>query len=128
MNNPSVKKAVRGAAAILVILSALVASAGPARRASGPPETAAQAPKTLPAPDRGFISSALGENWEQGLLSGNGTIGASVLGRPLDEVVVFSHKHMFVPERAPLLPPAPTPAASPGGSRARAPASTPKAI
>jgi len=44
--------------------------------------------------------------WEQGLLSGNGTIGASVLGRPIEEVVVFSHKRMFVPERPPLLPPA----------------------
>ena len=65
-----------------------------------------QASKALPAPARGFLSSEPGATWEQGLLSGNGTIGASVLGRPLDEVVVFSHKHMFVPERDPLLPPA----------------------
>jgi len=66
---------------------------------------APQAPKRLPVPERGFVSSEPGRTWEQGLLSGNGTIGASVLGRPLDEIVVFSHKRMFVPERDPLLPP-----------------------
>jgi len=63
-------------------------------------------PQKLSVPERGFISSEPGETWEQGLLSGNGTIGASVLSRPLDEIVVFSHKHLMVPERAPLLPPA----------------------
>jgi alpha-L-fucosidase 2 len=56
-------------------------------------------------PARGFVSSQPAENWEQGLLSGNGSIGASVLGQPIDEIVVFSHKRMFMPERAPILPP-----------------------
>jgi hypothetical protein len=89
-------------AAVLVVLfltSGLSASSS--IRASGPPQS-----KTLAIPERGFISSEPGLTWEQGLLSGNGTIGASVLGRPLDEIVVFSHKRMFVPERPPLLPPA----------------------
>jgi len=66
---------------------------------------AAKASSSLPVPERGFISSEQAETWEQGLISGNGTIGASVLSRPLDEIVVFSHKHMMVPERPPLLPP-----------------------
>jgi alpha-L-fucosidase 2 len=66
----------------------------------------AQTAQVLTPPSRGFISSEPGLTWEQGLLSGNGTIGASVLGRPLEEVIVFSHKRMFVPERPPLLPPA----------------------
>jgi len=74
--------------------------------ASGSPSDAAQPSKKLAVPERGFISSEPGETWEQGLLSGNGTIGASVLGRALDEIVIFSHKRMFVPERAPILPPA----------------------
>ncbi len=56
-------------------------------------------------PARGIVSSQPAENWEQGLLSGNGSIGASVFGQPIDEIVVFSHKRMFVPEHAPILPP-----------------------
>jgi hypothetical protein len=94
-----VKKTHLGAALAAIILLALGASAvtgsRPASQAAG-----------LPVPGRGFISSEPGKTWEQGLLSGNGTIGASVLGEPLEEIVIFSHKRMFAPERAPLLPPA----------------------
>jgi hypothetical protein len=68
-------------------------------------DASGQVSRKLLVPERGFISSEPAETWEQGLLSGNGTIGASVLSRPLDEIIVFSHKRMFVPERAPLLPP-----------------------
>jgi hypothetical protein len=57
------------------------------------------------APERGFISSEPAETWEQGLISANGTIGASVLSRPLDETIVFSHERMFLPERDPIMPP-----------------------
>lgn len=57
------------------------------------------------SPERGFVSSRPGETWEQGLLSGNGTIGASVLGQPLDETIALSHERMFLPERPPTLPP-----------------------
>ena len=66
---------------------------------------AAEELRKLPVPERGFISSEPAKTWEQGLLSGNGTIGASVLSRPIDEIIVFSHKRMLVPERPPLLPP-----------------------
>jgi hypothetical protein len=89
------------AAMLVVLFLTSGLSASSPIRASGPPQS-----KTLAIPERGFISSEPGLTWEQGLLSGNGTIGASVLGRPLDEIVVFSHKRMFVPERPPLLPPA----------------------
>jgi len=95
------KKTVRGAAALVVLSLFIGWPAG-----SAPSPSAAQASEKPPVPERGFISSEPGLTWEQGLLSGNGTIGASVLGRALDEIVVFSHKHMFVPERVPLLPPA----------------------
>ena len=98
----------RAAAVSILIVAALLTrpfpglGAGP--RLSTP--AFAQTPKTLIPPERGFFSSEPGATWEQGLLSGNGTVGASVLGRPLDEIIVFSHKRMFVPERDPLLPPA----------------------
>ena len=95
-----------GLAAITFLSLFLGLSADAAPPASGSPPAAAQPSKKLAVPERGFISSEQGETWEQGLLSGNGTIGASILGRPLDEIIVFSHKRMLVPERAPLLPPA----------------------
>jgi hypothetical protein len=56
-------------------------------------------------PRRGFVSSRPADSWEQGLLVGNGIIGASILSRPLDETIVFSHERLFIPERPPLLPP-----------------------
>lgn len=63
----------------------------------------------IKVPERGFISSKPGETWEQGLITANGTLGASVLGRPLNETIVFSHERMFLPERDPILPPLLTP-------------------
>lgn len=60
---------------------------------------------TLAMPDRGFISSAPAESWEQGLLSGNGELGADVFGQPLDETVIFTHHRMFLPTGAPVAPP-----------------------
>ncbi len=68
-------------------------------------DAAAQTARKLPVPARGFISSQPAETWEQGLISGNGTIGASVLSDPLDETIVFSHERLFLPERPPLMPP-----------------------
>jgi alpha-L-fucosidase 2 len=102
------KQSRRAVSAAILIVAALLTrpfpGCGAVARRSTP--AAAQTPKTLAPPERGFISSEPGATWEQGLLSGNGTVGASVLGRPLDEIIVFSHKRMFVPERDPLLPPA----------------------
>jgi len=93
-----------GLLSLLIVTACLI---GLLRAVSLEPQISApQVSGILPSPERGFISSEPGLTWEQGLLSGNGTIGASVLGRPLEEIVVFSHKRMFVPERPPLLPPA----------------------
>lgn len=87
------------------VLTPFFAGLGAAERAGRPAAAPVPAPLTLAPPERGFVSAEPGVTWEQGLLSGNGTVGASVLGRPLDEIVVFSHKRLFVPERPPLLPP-----------------------
>lgn len=48
-------------------------------------------------PERGFISSKPGNTWEQGLISGNGVLGANVLSQPLDETIIFTHERMFLP-------------------------------
>jgi hypothetical protein len=61
--------------------------------------------KKLPVPERGFISSQPAETWEQGLISGNGTIGANVLSRPLDETIIFTHERLFMPMGPPKMPP-----------------------
>lgn len=61
--------------------------------------------KRLESPARGFISSAPAKTWEEALISGNGTVGALVLSRPLDETVIFSHERMFLPQGAPVMPP-----------------------
>ncbi len=51
----------------------------------------------LPVPQRGFVSVKPAEAWEQGLLSGNGTIGVNAFSRPLDELIIFTHARMFLP-------------------------------
>jgi len=59
----------------------------------------------LEAPERGFLSSQPGETWEKGLICGNGTIGANMLGQPLEETVVFTHERLFLPMGPPTMPP-----------------------
>ncbi|TDG36214.1 hypothetical protein EZJ43_09430 [Pedobacter changchengzhani] len=59
----------------------------------------------LASPERGFISSKPGKNWEEGLISGNGTIGVNVLSKPLNDIIIFSHAKLFLPIRNPVMPP-----------------------
>ncbi|VGO11502.1 hypothetical protein PDESU_00046 [Pontiella desulfatans] len=59
----------------------------------------------LPVPERGFISSTPGETWEQGLLSGNGTLGLNVFGNPLAETAILTHERLFIPLDKPHMPP-----------------------
>ena len=60
---------------------------------------------SLPVPKRGFVSSQPAKTWEEGLICGNGTIGANALSRPLNERVIFSHERLFLPMGAPVMPP-----------------------
>jgi alpha-L-fucosidase 2 len=50
-------------------------------------------------PDRGFTSWQPAENWEQALLSGNGEMGAMVIGQPFDETVILSHSALYLPQK-----------------------------
>ena len=58
----------------------------------------------LPAPERGFVSSQPAKIWEEGLICGNGTIGANALSRPLDERIIFTHERLFMPMGTPVIP------------------------
>jgi len=66
--------------------------------------TSLAASESLPVPERGFVSSQPAKTWEEGLICGNGTIGANALSRPLDERIIFTHERLFLPMGAPAMP------------------------
>lgn len=59
----------------------------------------------LQSPKRGFLSTTIAKTWEEGLVSGNGTIGINVFGNPTDETIILTHERMFLPEHDPIVPP-----------------------
>ncbi|HKK17973.1 MAG TPA: glycoside hydrolase N-terminal domain-containing protein [Opitutales bacterium] len=59
----------------------------------------------LPVPERGFISSRPAENWEEGLITGNGTLGLNAYSRPNEERIIFTHEELFMPMGEPTVPP-----------------------
>jgi len=66
---------------------------------------ASRMPQRVEIPERGFVSSTPGETWEEGLLCGNGTIGANMLSQPLDDTIIFTHERLFMPTGDPVMPP-----------------------
>ncbi|GAO29797.1 glycoside hydrolase N-terminal domain-containing protein [Geofilum rubicundum] len=56
------------------------------------------------APERGFVSWKPAPQWEDALLSGNGTVGTMVFGEPHDETIIINHALNHMPVRVPLLP------------------------
>lgn len=58
----------------------------------------------LPVPERGFLSTEPADNWEQGLITGNGTLGLNVFSKPNDGRIIFSHEELFMPMGAPTVP------------------------
>jgi hypothetical protein len=67
--------------------------------------TFSAASEPLPVPERGFVSSQPAKRWEEGLICGNGTIGANALSRPLQERIIFTHERLFLPMGPPVMPP-----------------------
>jgi alpha-L-fucosidase 2 len=63
------------------------------------------AAESLPVPKRGFVSRQPAKTWEEGLICGNGTIGANALSRPLKERIIFTHERLFLPMGPPVMPP-----------------------
>lgn len=52
-------------------------------------------------PRRGFESWMPAPVWEDALLSGNGTMGAMVYGKPHNETIILNHAQLFLPTRIP---------------------------
>ena len=67
--------------------------------------TFSAAAESLPVPERGFVSCQPAKTWEEGLICGNGTIGANALSRPLKERIIFTHERLFLPMGPPVMPP-----------------------
>lgn len=57
----------------------------------------AQPVNAFAKPKRGFTSWQPAANWEHSLLSGNGTMGAMVMGQPYDETIILSHAALYMP-------------------------------
>ena len=55
-------------------------------------------------PDHGFVSWKPAPNWEDALLSGNGTMGAMVFGVPHEETVIVNHALHYLPHSIPPEP------------------------
>ncbi|MVN23080.1 glycosyl hydrolase family 95 catalytic domain-containing protein [Mucilaginibacter arboris] len=50
-------------------------------------------------PKRGVTSWQPAANWEHSLLTGNGTMGALVIGQPHDETIILSHALLYLPQK-----------------------------
>ncbi|MBI9059823.1 MAG: glycoside hydrolase N-terminal domain-containing protein [Labilibaculum sp.] len=61
------------------------------------------------APEKGFVSWLPAAKWEDALLSGNGTMGAMVMGNPFEETIILNHALLYLPNDAPVTPPDMTP-------------------
>ena len=60
------------------------------------PAPAASDERTVPV--RGFTSAEPAANWQHGLLTGNGTMGAVVMGEPFDETIHLTHAALYLPQ------------------------------
>ncbi|MFM7182102.1 MAG: glycosyl hydrolase family 95 catalytic domain-containing protein [Verrucomicrobiales bacterium] len=60
---------------------------------------------SLPVPERGFVSLKPAENWEQGLITANGSLAINALSDPHNERIIFNHERLFMPMGAPHVPP-----------------------
>ncbi|WP_205503650.1 glycosyl hydrolase family 95 catalytic domain-containing protein [Rufibacter psychrotolerans] len=55
-------------------------------------------------PKKGFASWLPAPAWEHALLSGNGTMGAMVMGNPHEETIILNHALLYLPASEPLPP------------------------
>ena len=57
------------------------------------------------SPRKGFFTRTRAESWPQGLLVGNGTLGAVIMGHPQKECLIVCHEELFLPvfDRMPVL-------------------------
>ncbi len=52
-------------------------------------------------PKQGYVTQRQAAKWEEAMLTGNGTIGALVIGDPLSDRLILSHEKLFMPQYPP---------------------------
>ena len=94
--NNAAKLRIVGLLAILVtvVLTGFAAHAADAQSAATQPQDPGFTP-----PERGFISKRPAIRWEHALVTGNGTMGALVMGNPFDDTLYLSHAALYLPRR-----------------------------
>ena len=80
----------------LIIATGLWAGIGNVSMAQ--PQKGDEVDKFFAAPARGFVSRKPARDWEHALLTGNGTVGAMVLGQPCKETIYLSHAALYLPK------------------------------
>lgn len=58
----------------------------------------------IPALRKGFVSTKPGEDWTKAIVTGNGVMGAMVIGDPVDETIIMDRAGLFLPLHKPLPP------------------------
>jgi alpha-L-fucosidase 2 len=64
----------------------------------------AQTTPAFQTPTRGFVSLEPAPHWSHALLTGNGTMGALVMGQPHEETLIFSQADLYIPLNEPKPP------------------------
>ncbi|HSO78241.1 MAG TPA: glycoside hydrolase N-terminal domain-containing protein, partial [Bacteroidales bacterium] len=56
------------------------------------------------SPSNGFKSKRPASSWEEALVTGNGTMGAMVMGYPYSDTIIINHALLYLPLNRPLKP------------------------
>ncbi len=59
----------------------------------------------MKVPEKGFVSWLPAAKWDDALLTGNGTLGAMIMGNPFEETIIVNHALLYIPNEAPVIPP-----------------------
>ena len=70
----------------------------------GPEVTTMAADMGIPNLRKGFISERPAEDWTKAIVTGNGVMGAMVLGDPLNETIIMNRANLWLPLNKPLPP------------------------
>lgn len=90
---------------LLIICAFIVLVSKPFLFASDNPQNnSATENRALHFPKRGIVDTQPAAHWFEAMISGNGALGALVMGDPYNEQIIFSHGKLFLPWENPIPP------------------------